>query len=300
VVLCFIRFPQNVRAEAFLRPAARASIFPTSPGFIEQIVKHDGEHVAKGEPLVILRNEDLEGDIKRLTALVAGLEVQLRASQSDDPVSAKSIAQQLAVQQSELARATQRRDELTIRSPIDGQFVAPTIELQQGRFVSPGDPSPLAIVAKTEQLIGYAVINQGEIELIRNAQRKANATPDSRETEKGYKTELRLVSDVAWTSSGGKAIPPIHTALAPAGSRDVRSSVQTTTGGGEFQADPRDPSGRKLTQEEFEFQVTLNNPSGFWQPDQRAYVRIQLDQGSSIVTQGWRRLNQLIQTTKTS
>ena len=35
-------------------------------------------------------------------------------------------------------------------------------------------------------------------------------------------------------------------------------------------------------------------------PNQRAYVRIRMDQGESIVWQGWRRLNQLIPTTKTS
>jgi multidrug efflux pump subunit AcrA (membrane-fusion protein) len=301
VVLGFIRFPQNVRAEAFLRPWDRASIYPTTPGFIEQIAKRDGEQVTKGEPLVILRNDDLRSEIKRLTALVSGLEVQLRASQTDDPVSARSVAQELEVQRSELTRASERMEELTIRSPIDGQFIAPTIDQQQGRFVAPGDPTPLAIVARTEKLIGYAVINQGEIELIRSAQRKAGATPQSREEAKGYRTEVRLVSDVGWTmAKDNKPIVPIQTALAPAGTRDVRAAALTQQGGGEFQADPRDPSGRRLAQEEFEFQVTLNNPTGRLHPDQRAYVRIQLDKGSSLVTQGWRRLNQLIQTTKTS
>ena len=139
------------------------------------------------------------------------------------------------------------------------------------------------------------IIDQGEIELIRAAQRKAGATSESEENDKGYSTRVRLVSDIA-----REPMKPIETKLIASGTRDIRNAALTTAGGGPFQADPRDPSGRKLAQEEFEFQVTLNNPEGYWQPDQRAYVRIQMDKGTSIVEQGWRRLNQLIQTTKTS
>ena len=294
VVLAFIRFPQNVRAEAFLRPAERESVFPKTPGYIEKLEKRDGDRVAKGEALIILRNEDLDTEITKLNALVRGLEVQLTAAQADDPVLASSVSQQLNVQQSELKRASQRRDDLTLRAPIDGQFVAPAIAQQIGRFVSPGEPQPLAIVSRVDDLIGYAVIDQGEIELIRAAQRRAGATPDSPEHAKGYTTSVRLVSNVV------EEVQPGQTKLIPSAIREVRSAAMTTAGGGQFAADPRDPSGRQLSQEEFEFQIVLKNNQGYWQPDQRAYVRIKMDQGTSIVEQGWRRLNQLIQTTKTS
>jgi putative peptide zinc metalloprotease protein len=294
VVLAFIRFPQNVRAEAFLRPAERESVFPKTPGYIEKIEKQDGQQVAKGDTLLVLRNDELEAEINKLTALVGGLEVQLQAAQADDPVLASSVGQQLNVQRSELARSIQRRDDLIIKAPIAGQFVAPSIAQQVGRYVSPGEQQPLGIVSNTTHLIGYAMINQGEIELIKSAENRAGAS------QKGYTTQLRLVSDVGWLTSDGHPISPLDSRLVPGSVHEVRSAAMTTAGGGEFAADPRDPSGRRLSQEEFEFQVTLNNPQGFWQPDQRAYVRIQMDKGTSIVEQGWRRLNQLIQTTKTS
>ena len=91
-----------------------------------------------------------------------------------------------------------------------------------------------------------------------------------------------------------------NTVLRPAGVTQARHASLTQAGGGAFQADPRDPSGQRLAQEEFEYEIHINNPTGRWQPNQRAFVRIQMDEGASLIWQGWRRLNQLIQTTRTS
>ena len=59
VVLAFIRFPLNVRAEAIMQPKERWPLYATSPGFLVQVLKQDGEVVKKGDPIMVLRNDEL-------------------------------------------------------------------------------------------------------------------------------------------------------------------------------------------------------------------------------------------------
>ena len=203
--------------------------------------------------------------------------------------------QKLDVENDRLTRLYQMRDELTVRAPDAGKLVAPLLETKLGSWVARTDSAhPIGEVARSDKLVGYAVVDQAEVELIRAAEERAHEGKTQHAT--GYQTRVRLVGDLTQELK-----PEANgTALLPAGSRKLRSSAMSTAGGGEQQADPRDQSGQQLVNDQFEFEVNLNNPSGYFMPNQRAYVRIQMDQGESVVWQAWRRLNQLIQTTKTS
>ena len=294
VVLAFIRFPLNVRAEAIMQPKDRWPLYATSPGFLDQVVRRDGEAVHKGDPLLVLKNDELAAEIVKQEAGVRGLEVEYLAAQADGASEATMASQKLAVERGRLGRLYAMRDELTVRAPDDGRLIAPMIETKLGSWVPRTDSAhPLGEVARNDKLVGYAVVDQAEVELIRAAEERARA--GKTEHASGYATRVRLVGDLA-----AEPASSISTQLLPAGSRKIRSTAMGAAGGGEQQVDPRDQTGQQLVNDQFEFEVNLNNPSGYYQPNQRAYVRIQMDQGESVVWQAWRRLNQMIQTTKTS
>ena len=69
-------------------------------------------------------------------------------------------------------------------------------------------------------------------------------------------------------------------------------------GGGELAIDPKDPSGAKPMQRQFEVVVTLDNTDGRYSPGQQAYVRFKLDK-RPLIWQWGRRFWQLIQTNST-
>ena len=295
VVLAFIRFPLNVRAEAIMQPRDRAPIYAQAPGFLEQVLKTDGQSVRTGEPILVLKNDELATNLVKAQAAVTGYEVELRAAESDTPARAATAQQRLTVAQGEVRRLEDMIGKLTIRAGKDGRIVAPRIETRLGSWIGITTPDqPLGEVARAERLVGYAMIDQGDVELLSDAQHRALG--GKTEHPNGYQTMVRFVGDLTQELRPTNA----DTVLKPAGSRHVRSVAMTAAGGGQEQVDPRDPQGQQLMNDQFEFEVNVNNASGYFQPNQRAYVRIRMDQGESLVWQGWRRLNQLIQTTKSS
>jgi putative peptide zinc metalloprotease protein len=306
-ILCFVRFPLNVRAEAVIQPQNREMLYAKTPGFLTEIKKRDGELVQPGDVIAVLRNPDIDTEIKSTQANIAGLNARLLAAQADDPNGAMYVLELLKNQQSSLDLLNKQKEDLNIKSSIKGRLIAPTMHNRIGAFLSPSEQRPVGMVASNEQLVGYALVDQGEVELIRAAEARAAINGD----KAPYKTEVRMVGDLredyilkpiaATLKDGdGKGGEILDAVLKPAGVSHARSVTQTTAGGGIAAPDPRDPSGQRLTQEEFEYEIHINNPSGRWQPNQRAYVRIQMNQGESLIWQGWRRLNQLVQTTRTS
>ncbi len=293
VVLCFIRFPLNVRAEAVIQPENRENLYVKTPGFVTEIKKRDGDLVQPGDVIVVLDNPQIETQIKTTQANINGLNARLAAAQADDPSGARYVQELLKNQQAGLDLLMKQKEDMAIRATIAGRLIAPELHNKIGAFVTPAQPNALGMlmVTSNETLVGYALVDQKEVELIRDAEERAIA-----EGKKNlpYKTEVRMVGDLR----GEQTLKPIAVKLKPASVSRVRSPLLTAAGGGNAQSDPRDPSGQRLQQEEFEYEVTINNPTGRWVPNQRAYVRIQMNQGENLVWQGWRRLNQLIQTTE--
>lgn len=310
VVLCFIRFPLNVRAEALIEPENRETLYVKTAGFVSELKKKDGDEVKPGDVIAVLTNPEIDTQIITTKANITGLNARYLAAMADDPSGARYVNELLKAQQSALDLLNKQKDELAIRATIAGRLIAPELHNKVGAFVSPAQPNALGklMVASNETLVGYALVDQKEVELIRAAEARADADGNK---DAPYTTEVRMVGDLR----GDYILKPIQAGLTngehqpgevtnvvlrPAGVSHARSAAMTQAGGGSFQSDPRDPSGQRLTQEEFEYEIKINNPTGRWTPHQRAYVRIQMDRGESLVWQGWRRLNQLIQTTRTS
>lgn len=310
-ILCFIPFPLNVRAEAVIQPQNREVIYARTAGFLTEIKKRDGELVQPGDVIAVLHNPEIDTQIKKVEADLVGIRARLAAAEAEDPNGVQFIARLLESNEADLDLLKRQKEDLVIKANIAGRLIAPEMHNRIGAFLNPGEPRPVAMVASNEELVGYALVDQGEVEILRAAERRAKAEGDPTP----YTTEVRMVGDlredyilkpisaglVGGEDQGqGRGGNITAAVLRPAGVNQARHPSLTQAGGGAFQADPRDPSGQRLAQEEFEYEIHINNPSGRWQPNQRAFVRIQMDEGASLVWQGWRRLNQLIQTTRTS
>jgi hypothetical protein len=155
----------------------------------------------------------------------------------------------------------------------------------QGRFLPRAQE--LALVQRREKLAARVVMKQEDVELVsREISQLSAASKDH------PRVEVRMASDV------GTFLPAADVRPLPHSSQYLPSPAPGTTGGVEVAVDPRDPSGAKPMQEQFEVVVTVDNPDNRYSPGQQAYVRFKLEKQPLLVH--WaRRFWQLIQTNST-
>ncbi len=149
----FIRVEHTIIASGVARPTERRAVFATVDGVVEEIMIKDGQHVAAGEVLVKLENaeiaretESLSGQLATATEKLASLRAMQLAGSDDAREVAQNVIEQGSLE-SEIRTLGGRlklnetmQQELTIRSPIDGNIVGWRLdEKLQSRPVSRGD-----------------------------------------------------------------------------------------------------------------------------------------------------------------
>ncbi len=144
-VMCFILLslffiPWNTRitTPAILQALNKATIHSVSSGRIKEVFVKEGDKLTAGQPLLILVSPGLEDEITRTQRQyeVTELRSQRRASNLDDLENMQVVLQQLQELRSRLKGLYEMRDELTVRSPIDGTLVDMQNNLHPGRWIN--------------------------------------------------------------------------------------------------------------------------------------------------------------------
>jgi putative peptide zinc metalloprotease protein len=271
VLFGMIPFNVDVHAEGVVDPREERMVFADSPGFVAEVAVTDGQVVSAGDVLLVLTDDQIEARVKELESMVRASEAQVRQLMATDPAQAQIQRQELELYRGQLADAHKRRERLTVRAPIAGQFIAPQYRELAGRYVGPGQQ--VALIRQLDEVVIKASVTQGEVELV-----KKHPEGDAR---------VRLVGRF------GDVLHATGYRLVEGAQKEIDPAL-THTGGGSIAPDPRDPSGRTPMQQPFSLRVELSNPRGEFVPGQRAYVKLRLDQ-KPLLWQGWRRLLQLIQ-----
>ncbi|MFT5133601.1 MAG: putative peptide zinc metalloprotease protein, partial [Gammaproteobacteria bacterium] len=144
-VICFIALslffiPWNTRigTPAILQATNDATIHSVSPGVIKEVFVKEGDKVEAGEAILILDSPSLEDEINRAQRQyeVTKLRSQRRASNVDDLANMQVVFQQLQELQSRLDGFYEMKEELIVRSPIEGTVVDMDNNLHQGRWIN--------------------------------------------------------------------------------------------------------------------------------------------------------------------
>jgi putative peptide zinc metalloprotease protein len=275
LLIGIIPFPMSIHAEAVPKPLQEEVMRAESPGFVEKIAARDGDLLKKGDVILVASDPELTARKAALAAQIEGIRIRMRESSVMSPAQHLIDQIQLEAMNEQMADVDRRIDELTIRAPFDGSFIAPKIHELNGRFLSKGQD--VGTVAILDRLQVYAALEQ------KDAQLAFDAT-DTR-------VEMRMVSrpSVVLHAEKSDVID-----LPPAPTTELRDATLGQQGGGLIQTDPRDPSGKRTMMRPFELRAIVANPGGFWCPGQRAYVRLKLDK-KPLIWQWTRRFLQLIQ-----
>jgi putative peptide zinc metalloprotease protein len=271
VVVGVIQFPLKLHAQGIAEPAVREVVRPRTAGFVEKLGDfRDGQWVKKGDVILVLRSEELQARIAMVEARLRSAELQLSKAAVDAPSLAKQAAEEIGIHRDQLKDLYERRDDLVVRAPIDGELVAPQLPEMQGVFLPPGQD--IAMVIRRDQLVIHTALEQADAEPVLA----------HRDTE----AYIRMSGDIKTVLRAGQPRKALQS------SPDVRHPALTQIGGGTAAPDPRDPA--KSAVPLYDVEVPMDNAGGTYVPWQRVHVQFVLDR-KPLAWQWARRFRQLIQ-----
>lgn len=143
----------TVTGAAELWPDHRREVFASTSGIVDRILVAHGDDVARDQPLIVLRDPELESDTPRIIGEIATVNERLKGVQAarlsgGNSADAVSRARQLTAEEEELKERLrtlerqrslieERNQALTLRSPIDGKVL--TFDVAQHLSARPVD-----------------------------------------------------------------------------------------------------------------------------------------------------------------
>lgn len=285
ILIGLVRFPVNIDETGVIEPANKFVVRGQSPGFITRLGRHpdgrplkDGDVIKKGQVLWFAEDKNLDTQIEYFKSQVDATDRRMRSARESDPLQLQVLTEQMAVSRKLLSEAEERRRELTVIAPIDGQLVAPNLNELVGRHLREGQEA--AVIADMSEFEVVTLVEQRDsAQVIDYVQRGTGK----------FKTEVRPAGGIDHILTGTGIEDRGATLYAP-------HPAVTEQTGEEIGIDRTDQSGRKLVAPQFELRVKLSPKDNeqIQVPGQKAFVRFKL--GNQPLIQQWgRRFWQLIQ-----
>lgn len=118
------RWPLAPRAPAVVEYAPLTVVRADSPGFVQEICVHDGQTVSVGQPLVVLRNRELQVELNDLRLALRQSEIKCRMCEQERKLAAwQAEAKKHASLETKLREKQSQVERLIIRAPAGGQIV---------------------------------------------------------------------------------------------------------------------------------------------------------------------------------
>lgn len=157
VVMLVTPWSSQVAIPVVLEPVSYQRIFPPQPAQIRSVDLVAGARVARGDVLVVLHSEQLEHEMRIARMKIAATRVRLARLTADatDRKSAVILDRELAAANSGLEGLVRRREELTIRSPLDGEVVEVAPWLHPGRSIAMAEALATVAASGPVQARGY-------------------------------------------------------------------------------------------------------------------------------------------------
>ena len=164
-ILVFVLIPPagTITTEFVLEPGARANVRATTPGWVSEVRVREGDAVAAGAVLAVLRNPEVEARAEMVAReLQLAERAALAARARSDLAGVHKYSQERARLQAERAEAEVRRAALALRAPLAGVVATPRLELRVGDYLAEGDE--FAVLADRRTLRARVLVRDWELE----------------------------------------------------------------------------------------------------------------------------------------
>ncbi len=262
-VVGFIPMPDRRHGSGVVDSLAKTNIYFGTEGFVAQVHKRPGERVLKGEPIVTVENRDLVEQRAGLLAQVDEIRVMVRDGVAKgDPAVTALASERLRVGLDNLAEIERRIADLVILAPHDGVVAGDDPAQKLGGFVKRGDP--VCTVVDPDSIRIAATFDQQQAEWILTRADQRGEPPAC---------QIRLLSNVSTIVNAERFEPVL------AGQRLLPSAALGFGGGGRFEIDPQDQSGRVAKRPQFNVYIYPDASSALATsvlPGERVLVRFKL------------------------
>ena len=163
-------FPLRVGGAAVVAPHRSAHVGSEFEGVVKQVNVREGDRVKQGTVLASLEDWDYRSALAAAKAKQQTAVLQMdRALAMNDGTEAGIQRVQAEYWESEVARAQERLDRASIRSPVDGVVATPHLEDMVGRKLKFGDT--FAEIVNTSQALVDVTIDENDITLLRKGEK---------------------------------------------------------------------------------------------------------------------------------
>lgn len=189
--------PVRIEAIGNVTPIAAVAVKPRLESVITGVHFQDGASVKQGDLLFTLDGRQLEAEIKRVEAVIAGAEAQLEQATRDVSRYTELVAKNATTQvtlnnaqtQVNMARALAESNKATlenlrvqldytrIRAPISGRISQANVKV--GNFVRPADTTPLATINQMSPVYVSFMVPQRYLPDVRQALAAETATVEA-------------------------------------------------------------------------------------------------------------------------
>jgi len=268
-----IPWPRGFSAPGVIRAAQRTAIANHSPGRVISLSAKPGLSVKRGEALLTLQNPELELERAGARARLAEIEARILKARKEEAADLAPLEQFRDSVQNQLQKLEQDADQLVVRAPHDGVWVAPGIESFVGRWMIRG--SDLGLLVNPAGFEFVSTVTQEDVDsLFVGGIRGAS---------------VRLQGDAA------TALPVKQWRVIPGEQKTLPSAALGWKGGGEVPVELDDNSGSQAAEPFFEVLGQVEAPRPVTLMDGRS-GRIRFKLQPEPLLQRWsKRLWQLLQ-----
>jgi putative peptide zinc metalloprotease protein len=227
--------PYWTRAEGVIWVPHDAQVRAGADGFVRRIVAEPGAIVARGAPLVVTENPELEPRIRILEAQLRLLEVRAQTELIDNRARRELTLEEIEATRKELEHTRRLHRDLTVLSPTSGTFVLslPAQDLPE-RYLRKGQEIGYVVPAQT--VTARVLVSQDDIDLVRSATEAVRVKLAGRL----YETfDAELSREV------------------PAASNRLSNLALSSAGGGPAALDPQDSREPRALNTWFEYELAL-------------------------------------------
>ena len=231
----FIPLPYSIQAPGVLQAHQSSIIHTVTGGTLVRIAARNGAVLKKGDVIAEFKDAELEYEYALALHEARGTELQLRNAAHRAPADLVPIQRRIEAVNQQIRDLERLKQELIVRAPHMGEWVAPTLHELEGSWLAKGEV--LGQLITGDQLRFSAVVLQEQADELFKYQYDG--------------AKLRL------TSHADQTINIREFVLIPHKRDRLSSSALGWAGGGEIPVKPGDQSGEVAAEPFFEIRATL-------------------------------------------
>jgi putative peptide zinc metalloprotease protein len=239
VVLEVIPFPNHFRAPGVLEAVEHSVVVNESPGHVETILAQPGQRVTAGQPLVQMRDRELELAIEATRAQAKEAHAQELRALQQETADLKPLRSRLEAITKQLQKLEADQTLLTVRARHEGVWIAPELPNMRGAWLPRG--TAVGLVVNSNGFHFKAVVSQ-------------------RESSRPFTSEIRG-ANIRLRGQAGVELPVLSLKEIPAEHDTLPSAALGWQGGGEVPVLLDDPSGTRAAEPFFELLATVPSTS---------------------------------------